>query len=77
MLASTMTYFVAPTGDDAAPGTLQRPFASPARASRAMRAAVGSGAAHDVTVELRGGTYRLNAPLIIGPHDCPPAPYRP
>ena len=71
-----MTYFVAPTGDDAAPGTLQRPFASPARASRAMRAAVGSGAAHDVTVELRGGTYRLNAPLIIGPHDGPPAPYR-
>ena len=61
MLASTMTYFVAPTGDDAAPGTLQRPFASPARASRAVRAAVGSGAAHDVTVELRGGTYRPSA----------------
>ena len=76
MLASAMTYHVAPTGDDAAPGTLQRPFSTLARARRAVAAAVRSGAAHDVTVALRAGTYRLDTPLVLGADDCPPAPYR-
>ena len=71
-----MTYYVAPTGGDAAPGTLQRPFATVARACRAVGDAVYSGATHDVTVELRAGTYRLDTPLILGADDCPPAPYR-
>ena len=45
-------YFVAPAGNDANPGTLERPFASLGRAQEAVRQKPGS-------VWLRGGTYYL------------------
>ncbi len=43
-------YYVAPTGDDAAPGSLARPFRSLERASKALKAGD--------TLFLRGGVYR-------------------
>ncbi|MCC6679456.1 MAG: right-handed parallel beta-helix repeat-containing protein [Phycisphaeraceae bacterium] len=53
--------FVAPNGDDAQQGTVDQPFATPARAlvmARAVRD-------EPVTIHLRGGTYELDAPLTL------------
>ncbi|HEY3477633.1 MAG TPA: right-handed parallel beta-helix repeat-containing protein, partial [Streptomyces sp.] len=60
--AATVTFAVAPTGDDANPGTPDRPVATPARAQQLARA---RSATDDVVVQLAGGTYRLSAPLTF------------
>jgi hypothetical protein len=62
-------YFVSPAGDDANPGTRERPFATPHRAQLAARRQHGD-------VYLRGGTYHLAAPLVLTPADSgtPEAP---
>ncbi|MDH6605077.1 hypothetical protein M2164_000712 [Streptomyces sp. SAI-208] len=62
--AAPAQLYVAPWGKDSWPGTLERPFATPARAQRAVRARVSRMTA-DVVVNLRGGTYRLKAPLRL------------
>ncbi|MGC9538386.1 right-handed parallel beta-helix repeat-containing protein [Streptomyces sp. UG1] len=55
--------YVAPWGgDDRWPGTFEHPFATPGRAQRAVRDRTG-GMSSDLVVNLRGGTYRLTAPL--------------
>ena len=51
-------YFVAPSGSDANPGTLEQPFASIPRAQRAVREKTGN-------VILRGGTYYLTETLVF------------
>jgi hypothetical protein len=51
-------YYVAPTGDDDNPGTLEKPFGSLKRAQDAVRQKPGR-------VWLRGGTYYLTQPLIF------------
>ena len=53
-------FFVSPSGDDANPGTLQRPFATLARAQRAARAAP-----RPVMVYVRGGIYYLDRTLVF------------
>lgn len=58
--------FVAPGGDDGNAGTKGKPFATPARARDAARAAVKKG---PVRVVLGGGTYRLAETLVLGPED--------
>lgn len=55
-------YFVAPSGDDANPGTLRKPFATLQRAQQAMRRKCGG-------VFLRSGTYYLSAPLVFTSED--------
>jgi len=55
-------YYVAPAGNDADPGTLQKPFATLHRAQQAVRQKAG-------TVFLRGGTYYLPEPLVFSPLD--------
>lgn len=60
------TLFVSPTGDDANPGTLAKPFATLARAQSVARA-LRSG--ESVTVYLRGGTYYLPEPLVFTAED--------
>lgn len=55
-------YYVAPTGNDANPGTLEQPFASLRRAQQAARERPGS-------VFLRGGTYYLPETLVFTPQD--------
>jgi hypothetical protein len=62
-------FVVSPQGDDAGPGTAQKPFASLDRARRAVREKVRAGLAADVAVLLRGGTYRLAGPVEFGPED--------
>lgn len=59
-------FFVAPTGSDSNPGTLQKPFASLGRAQKAARTVAGREA---VTVSLRGGTYDLPETLVFTAQD--------
>ncbi|MDT3395086.1 right-handed parallel beta-helix repeat-containing protein [Streptomyces sp. B1866] len=56
--------YVAPWGDDHGPGTAEHPFATPARAQRAVRALTPR-MTSDIVVNLRGGTYRLTRPLAL------------
>ena len=69
----TATLYVAPDGSDTADGSSARPFATLARARDAVRRLrhdrpeVG-----DVTVRVRGGTYRLTETLVFGLADSAP-----
>jgi len=56
-------YYVAPTGSDANPGSLEKPFASLRRAQQAVRHRPG-------TVFLRDGTYYLPETLVFTAQDC-------
>ncbi|MFD0689148.1 right-handed parallel beta-helix repeat-containing protein [Actinomadura fibrosa] len=56
--------YVAPWGRDRWPGTLARPFATLARAQRAVRGRTARMDA-DIVVNLRAGTHRLTAPLRL------------
>jgi hypothetical protein len=58
-------FYVAPNGNDANPGTKDKPFATPARALAAVRPLVSGGLKTDVRVVFRGGTYALAAPLVF------------
>jgi len=62
-------FCVATDGNDANPGTGEKPFATPARARDAVRRLVAEGLKGDVTVEIRGGTYELSETLKFGPED--------
>ena len=61
-LCGAQPYFVSPAGDDANPGTLEKPFATLQRAQQAARQKRGD-------VFLRGGTYYLPAPLVFTAQD--------
>jgi len=63
--ATAADFHVASNGNDADPGTKEKPFATPARAMEAVRAVVSGGLKSDVRVVLRGGTYALGAPLVF------------
>jgi hypothetical protein len=58
-------FHISPNGNDANPGTKEKPFATPARAVAAVRTLVAQGLNRDVRVVLRGGTYGLEAPLVF------------
>ena len=66
--ASGAEFYVSPTGDDANPGTKDRPFATLARARDTVRQ-VKAGATAPVRVWIRRGTYRLTDPVVFGPQD--------
>ena len=55
-------YYVAPTGSDGNPGTLEKPFATIQHAQQAVRQKPGS-------VLLRGGTYSLAEQLVFNVED--------
>jgi hypothetical protein len=57
-------YYVAPRGDDAGPGTFERPFATLERALEAARA---RRTGRPIAVCVRGGTYLLEKTLAFGP----------
>lgn len=68
-------FFVAPSGRDDDQGSLERPFRTIERARRAvlaqrLRKGIGAG----FVVLLRGGTYALSAPLVLGPDDSGAGP---
>ncbi|HUS92668.1 MAG TPA: right-handed parallel beta-helix repeat-containing protein [Phycisphaerae bacterium] len=62
-------FHVSTSGDDAGPGTRDKPFATLARARDAVRKKIAAGLAADVRVVVRGGTYRLAEPVVFGPAD--------
>ena len=59
-------FYVAPGGDDSNPGTEARPFATLDRARIAVGGRVAAGLDGDLTVLLRGGTYRIRQTVIFG-----------
>jgi len=60
------TFIVSPFGSDANLGTAAKPFATLERARDAVRAAKSSGPA---TVEVRGGLYEMQKPLVLTEQD--------
>ena len=60
--------YIAPTGNDANPGTLHSPLASLAEAKKRMRHIKGK-AKGPITVYLRGGTYYLPETIQFEPAD--------
>lgn len=69
LAAAGTVLHVSPAGDDANPGTEERPFATPRRAQSAVRELTRAGLREPVTVRLAGGTYELSEPLVFGPED--------
>jgi len=64
-------FYVAPDGDDAAPGTRERPFKTLERARDTVRAlkAAGPLPPGGIAVVLRGGVYRRTTSFTLGPED--------
>lgn len=62
------TYYVAPGGDDANPGTIQLPFRTLQRARDVVRT-VNSGMTGDIHVLLRGGRYPVSSTIEFGAGD--------
>jgi hypothetical protein len=64
-------FYVAPTGSDTNPGTLQKPFATVQKARDAVRSLRQSGTLPpgQIAVNLRGGTYYLPASLELTQED--------
>ncbi len=61
--------FVAPKGDDANPGTRERPLATLAGARDAVRVMKRKGLRAPVEVVLQAGTYQLEKPVVFEPQD--------
>ncbi len=68
-LSAQPDFFVASGGNDANPGTAEKPFATVARAKAALRQRIAAGLKADLTVVIRAGTYELAEPLVFGPAD--------
>lgn len=62
-------FHVATDGNDANPGTKEKPFATITRARDAVRESIRAGLRANLTVSVRGGTYELKEPLVFGPQD--------
>ena len=62
------TFYVAPSGSDANPGTEAAPFATLERARDAVRAAKAS-AKDGISVVIGGGVYTLATPVVFAPED--------
>ncbi|GAA3455688.1 ricin-type beta-trefoil lectin domain protein [Dactylosporangium matsuzakiense] len=62
------TYYVAPDGDDANPGTITAPLRTVQRARDVVRT-VNANMSGDIAVYLRGGTYPVSATVEFGPAD--------
>jgi hypothetical protein len=66
--ADQATFFVAPGGSDANPGTEAQPFASIERARQAVRS-VNKEMTGDIRIVLRGGTYRIDRTIAFDADD--------
>jgi len=68
--ALAVDFHVAPSGNDANPGSKERPFATLARARDAVRALKSKAPlAEPVRVNVAGGQYALDEPLALTPED--------
>ena len=67
---SAADFYVAPTGNDADPGSREKPFATLSRARDAIRALKAQGPLTEpVHVNVADGAYSLTGPLVLGPAD--------
>ena len=66
--AAGQTFYVAPGGDDANPGTQAKPFATITRARDEVRK-INRDMTEDVVVVLRGGTYRIDGTITLDHRD--------
>jgi hypothetical protein len=57
-------FFVAPNGDDAAPGTERRPFLTLEQARDAVRT-LGDDVREDIIVSIKAGDYHVTKPLLL------------
>jgi hypothetical protein len=62
---ASRAFWLSPSGSDVNPGTKTAPFATLARAQQAVRRTLRLEPNADVTVIFRGGTYRLQRPLVL------------
>lgn len=71
LVGTQAAFHVAPDGNDANPGSAERPFATLGRARDAVRSRRQAGALPEgpVVVYLRGGIHELAEPLALGPED--------
>ncbi len=69
--AGAADFHVAPSGNDAASGAADQPFATVQRAVKAVRELRATQPDRDkpVVVAIRGGTYRMTAPIVLEPAD--------
>lgn len=67
--ASAADFYLAPLGNDSGPGTLDAPFATLERARDAVRK-LKSESDKNITVQIRGGEYRLGKTVIFGLKDA-------
>jgi len=67
--AAAAEFYVAPDGNDDGPGCEARPWATLAGARDGVRAYRARHGAGDVTVHLRGGTYRLSDTVVFSRED--------
>lgn len=68
-IAQAVEFYVAPDGNDSAPGTEAKPFATLERARDAVRASRKQEPADKVEVSLRAGTYELSNTFKLGSLD--------
>ncbi|GII81380.1 hypothetical protein Sru01_63620 [Sphaerisporangium rufum] len=73
--ATQATYYVAPDGDDANPGTLAAPFKTVQRARDVVRT-VNANMTGDIYVYLRGGNYPVGSTIDFTPADSGTNGYR-
>ncbi len=70
-------FYLAPSGDDANPGSKEQPFASLSRARDAVRELKSAGPLTEpVRINVSGGVYSITEPLVLSPEDSgtPTAP---
>jgi len=68
-VAQPAEFHISPTGDDANPGSAERPFLTLPRARDAAREALAVAQPGDVAVVLHGGLYCLDEPLTLDERD--------
>ncbi|GAA4192992.1 RICIN domain-containing protein [Microbispora amethystogenes] len=73
--ATQATYYVAPDGNDANPGTITSPFRTLQRARDVVRT-VNANMTGDIFVYLRGGTYSVSSTIDFTPADSGTNGYR-
>ena len=61
--------YVAPRGNDANPGTVAQPVATPQRAQMLVRNLIAAGLSNSVEVVFADGIYEMSAPLELRPED--------
>ncbi|MEO6568852.1 MAG: right-handed parallel beta-helix repeat-containing protein, partial [Opitutaceae bacterium] len=67
--ATATVIYVSLTGNDAYPGTAAQPVATPQGAQTRVRSLIAAGLTDTVEVRFAAGTYRVSAPLELGPQD--------